>query len=110
MAEFDNDAMDEIEDELVVVVTDEDGNEFYYREEMILPVDGKKFAILVPLNSEEECDSEDCECHAGDDTDVFVARIDIDENGEEVYVDPTDEEFDAVLNAYEEAVEEEDEA
>lgn len=110
MAEFDNDGLNEIEDELVVVVTDEDGNEFYYREEMILPVDGKKFAILVPLSNEGDCEDESCDCCEGDDTDVFVARIDIDENGEEVYVDPTDEEFDAVLSAYEEAVEEEDEA
>ncbi|WP_346354173.1 DUF1292 domain-containing protein [Azotosporobacter soli] len=108
MAEFEKDSLEEIEDELVVIVTDEDGNEFYYREEMIIPVDGKKFAILIPLHNDDECEDESCDCCDGDDTDVFVARIDIDESGEEVYVDPTDEEFDAVLNAYEEAVEDDE--
>lgn len=110
MADLEKDGLDEMEDDLVIVVTDEEGNEFYYREEMILPVDGKKFAVLIPLHADECDEDEACDCCDGDDTDVFVARIDIDENGEEVYVDPTDEEFDAVLKAYDEAVEEEDEA
>lgn len=29
------------QDELVVVMTDEEGNEFYYREELIIPVGDK---------------------------------------------------------------------
>ena len=91
MADFEQDDMEE----LVVVMTDEEGNEYYYREDMIVPVGDKRFAILVPLDAECECDDEDCECEA-DETDVFIARIDTDENGEDVYVDPTDEEFEAV--------------
>ena len=72
-------------------MTDEEGNEFYYREELIIPVGDKKFALLVGINEDEE---HDCGCDCGcDDEDVFIARIDLDENGEEVYVDPTDEEF-----------------
>ena len=104
MADFEQDDMEE----LVVVMTDEEGNEYYYREDMIVPVGDKRFAILVPLDAECECDDEDCECEA-DETDVFIARIDTDENGEDVYVDPTDEEFEAVRQAYEELVEEDDE-
>ncbi len=104
MADFEQDDMEE----LVVVMTDEEGNEYYYREDMIVPVGDKRFAILVPLDAECECDDEDCECEA-DETDVFIARIDTDENGEDVYVDPTDEEFEAVRQAYEELVDEDDE-
>lgn len=104
MADFEQDDMEE----LVVVMTDEEGNEYYYREDMIVPVGDKRFAILVPLDAECECDDEECECEA-EETDVFIARIDTDENGEDVYVDPTDEEFEAVRQAYEELVEEDDE-
>ena len=104
MADFEQDDMEE----LVVVMTDEEGNEYYYREDMIVPVGDKRFAILVPLDAECECDDEECECEA-EETDVFIARIDTDENGEDVYVDPTDEEFEAVRQAYEELVDEDDE-
>ena len=107
MADFEQDDLDDME-ELVVVMTDEEGNEYYYREDMIVPVGDKRFAILVPFDAECECDDEDCECEA-DETDVFIARIDTDENGEDVYVDPTDEEFEAVRQAYEELVDEDDE-
>jgi len=101
-----DDFMD-FDDEPVVVMTDEEGNEYYYREDMIVPVGDKQFAILVPIDvDEEENDEESCGCGCGcaGETDVFIARIDTDENGEEVYVDPTDEEFEQVRKAYEELV------
>lgn len=114
MADFEKDDLEEMDEELVVVMTDEEGNEYYYREEMIVPVGDKQYAILIPI---EVDDDEDCECQdAGcgcseDEVDVYIARIDTDENGEEIYVDPTDEEFEEVRKAYEELmVEEEDEA
>lgn len=110
MSDIEKDNLDDQED-LVVVMTDEEGNEYYYREEMIIPVNEKRFAILVPLEIDEEgcecgCEEEGCDCD--EETDVFIARIDTDENGEEVYVDPTDEEFDQVLKAYDELVTDED--
>ena len=40
---------------------------------------------------------------------MIIARIELDENGEEVYLAPTDEEFDEVKNAYEKLVEDWDE-
>lgn len=110
MADFEKDDLDEMEDDVVVVITDEDGNESYYREEMIIPVGEKKFAILVPIDTDDcDCsdDDHDCEC-CGDDGDALIARIDTDENGEEIYIDPTDEEYDAVLRAYEELLNEEE--
>jgi len=108
MAEFDKDDLEDVE-ELVVVMTDEEGNEYYYREDMIVPVGDKRFAILVPLQAEEDCECDDhgCGCEE-EETDVYIARIDTDEEGEDVYVDPTDEEFEAVRQAYEELVGDED--
>ncbi|TCL35850.1 uncharacterized protein DUF1292 [Anaerospora hongkongensis] len=109
MAEFDKDDLEDVEEELVVVMTDEEGNEYYYREDMIVPVGDKRFAILVPLQVEDDCEcgDHDCGCEE-EETDVFIARIDTDEDGEDVYVDPTDEEFEAVRQAYEELVGDED--
>jgi uncharacterized protein YrzB (UPF0473 family) len=107
MSDIEKDSNDEIEEELVVVMTDEDGNEFYYREDMIIPVKDKKYAILVPINMEDDCDCDDSDCNC-EDPDVFIARIDPDENGEEVYVDPTDEEFELVRVAYETLMDEEE--
>lgn len=111
MADNEKDDILEFEDEPVVVMTDEEGNEYYYREDMIVPVGDKRFAILVPIDVEEEGseDSCGCGCECGEETDVFIARIDVDENGEEIYVDPTDEEFEAVRQAYEELVFEDEE-
>ena len=97
-------------EEPVVVMVDEEGNEFYYREDMIIPVGEKKFAVLVSMD--DECAESDCECGDSecdcDDVDVFIARIDTDDDGKEVYVDPTDEEFEQVRAAYAELMEDEE--
>ena len=37
---------DHIDEEEIVVITDEDGNEMYFREEMVIPVGEKSFAVL----------------------------------------------------------------
>lgn len=107
MADFEKDDM-EFDEEPVVVMTDEEGNEYYYREEVIIPVGEKRFAILVPISiDEEECGC-GCGCDEEEETDVYIARIDTDETGEEIYVDPTDEEFEEVRQAYEDLLAEED--
>jgi len=94
--------LEDFDEEPVVVMTDEEGNEFYYREEVIIPIGDKRFAILVPITIDEDCD---CGCDCDDEeTDVYIARIDADDDGEEIYVDPTDEEFEEVRQAYEELV------
>jgi uncharacterized protein YrzB (UPF0473 family) len=129
-------AEDEMEEQ-VVVITDEDGCESYYREELILPVDNKNFAVLVGFDPEEAGDEADeaeeadeeaedaaktetcsCGCHHhhdegeaeddDEDDNIIIARIDTDENGEEVYVGPTDEEFVKVRAAYEALFKEEE--
>ncbi len=110
MADFEKDDLEEFEEELVVVMTDEEGNEYYYREEMIIPIGEKRYAILVPIDidGDSECTDSDCDCGCDEETDVYIARIDTDENGEEVYLDPTDEEFEEVRQAYEDLMEDDD--
>jgi uncharacterized protein YrzB (UPF0473 family) len=110
MSDFEKEDTEELEEELVVVMTDEEGNEFYYREDMIIPVEDKRYAILVPIDMDDECGCGDSDCDCSEDPDVFIARIDTDENGEEVYVDPTDEEFEQVRITYEKLMDEEEEA
>ena len=53
-------------------------------------------------------DEEEAEALEEDDA-VMIARIEFDADGEPVYVDPTDEEFEAVKKAYEEITQEMDE-
>lgn len=88
------DEMDEnIDENIIVEFNDDNGNSLYYQQEMIIPVDGQDFALLVGLNVEndESFDEEE---------NVIIAKIVKDENGEDEYVDPTDEEFEAVQKAY----------
>lgn len=112
--------MDAMEEEQIVIITDDDGNEVYFREEMVIPVGKKNFAILAEIELEDggcECEDEACHCHeehdheADDDEEenVIIARMDFDENSEVVYLAPTDEEFEEVKAAYEKLMEEWDE-
>lgn len=99
--------------DVVVEMTDEEGNSYFYTEEMIIPVGNDKYALLVEVteHDHEHCDHEhkhdhehcDCGCDEGD---VIIAKIVQDENGEDIYVEPTDEEFELVQKAYEELIDE----
>ena len=102
---------DDLEEDgnIIVEMTDEEGNVYLYEEEMIIPVDDKKFALLVAIPSEEEeghHHEHNCDCGCGED-DVIIAKIVENEDGEEEYVEPTDEEFEIVRQAYEEFFSEE---
>lgn len=99
------------DDEIIVVMTDDEGNEYYYAQELILQVDGDKYALLVPTCADDK--EEHCHCHEhGDEDDdedsAFFAKMVLDESGEEAYIEPTDEEFEAVLAAYEALMDEEE--
>ena len=88
----------EDEGQVVVEMTDEDGNVYYYVEELIIPVGDERYALLVAAEPEEHvCEDEDCDCDEGD---VIIAKIIVDENGEDIYIEPTDEEFEAVQRVY----------
>lgn len=92
-----------MDDDFLVEMTDEDGNVFYYVEEMIIPVDGVNFALLVEVKDEHH--GADCDCGCDDD-DVIIAKIVTGADGQEEYVEPTDEEFDKVQAAYEKILDE----
>lgn len=96
------------DEDIVVVMTDEEGNEFYYREEMIIPVGEEKFALLVGISEEHEHEHCDCGCE-GEDEDVIIAKIVKNEAGEDEYIEPTDDEFDAVQKAYDAIMDAEEE-
>ena len=91
------------DDDVIVVMTNEDGDERYYREEMIIPIGEDRFAVLIALTASSEEELE----HAEEGDEATIAKI-VTEDGEDIYTDPTDEEFDAVRRAYELLEEEEE--
>ena len=91
MSEEMNNELNELEEVIIVTATDDDGNEVDYQAVQRLELDGKVFALLVEVTDGEE----------DDDGDAIVARVD-QEDGEDVYVAPTDEEFDAANAAFDE--------
>lgn len=102
-----NDVQD---DSIVVEMEDDQGNKYYYEEEMIIPVGGEKFALLVGIHDEEDGHEHGCGCGCeDDDEDVIIAKIVVNEDGEEEYIEPSDEEFEAVQKAYDALVEESEE-
>lgn len=80
-----------------VEFTDQEGHVHRYREEMVIPFDNKYFAILVAIPG-DDCEDE-CSCHA--EAEAIIARIEQEDGEDGEYVQPTDEEFEAVLNIYE---------
>ncbi len=93
--------------EVVVEMTDEEGNSYFYTEQMIIPVGDDDFALLVEICDHEHEHGEGCDCGCDcEDGDVIIAKIVTDEKtGEDIYVEPTDEEFEAVQKAYEAMIE-----
>ncbi|WP_315374955.1 DUF1292 domain-containing protein, partial [uncultured Selenomonas sp.] len=97
MSDKEKEILDEDAD-VIVEMTDEEGNSYYYREEMIIPVGDDKFALLIGIHDEEEEEehAHSCGCGCGEhDEDVLIAKVIMGDDGEEEYVEPTDEEFDA---------------
>ncbi len=109
MSEKETKALEEEEDAIVVEFTDEKGNSCLYEQELIIPVNGEKFALLVGIQEEDHEHEHGCGCGCGcedDDGDVIIAKIVVNEDGEEEYVEPSDEEFEAVQKAYDALYEE----
>ena len=94
------------DDDFLIEMTDEDGNVFYYVEEMIIPVGEENFALLVEVKDEHEHGA-GCDCGCEDD-DVIIAKIVVNADGEEEYIEPSDEEFEKVQAAYEKILDEEE--
>ena len=96
MSEEMNNELNELEEVIIVTATDDDGNEVNYREKYRFELDGKVFALLVEVpDRDDDADfDDDGDADFDDDGDEILARVDM-EDGEEVYVAPTDEEFEA---------------
>ncbi|MBR3721588.1 MAG: DUF1292 domain-containing protein [Selenomonadaceae bacterium] len=101
----DEDFMDD--DYIVVEMTDDEGNVYPYVQEMVIPVGDDEFALLVPMESDDEGHEEGCDCGCEED-DVIIAKMVKDENGEIEYIEPTDEEFALVEKAYDAMFEDEE--
>ena len=101
-----------LDDDVLIEMTDADGNVFYYVEEMIIPVDGENFALLVEVKDEhdhdEHCGHCGCDCDCDCEDDVVIAKIIVNADGEAEYVEPTDEEFAKVQEAYEQLLDEDE--
>ncbi len=95
------------DDDVLIEMIDEEGNVFYYVEEMIIPVGDDNYALLVEVKDDEHEHGAGCECGCEDD-DVIIAKIIINADGQEEYVEPTEEEFDMVQEAYEKLLDEEE--
>lgn len=97
---MDEETMDD--EEVVVVMMDDDGNEHYFIEEMLIPVGDDTYALLVPDTYEGE------EPADGEEDSAFFAKVVTGEDGEDEYIEPTDEEFDMVNAIYEDMLKEEE--
>ena len=101
-----------LEDDVLIEMIDEEGNVFYYVEEMIIPVDGVNFALLVEWHGDHDhCDcghdhGDGCGCDCDCDDDVIIAKIVTGADGQDEYIEPTDEEFEKVQAAYEKLLDE----
>ena len=82
----------------VVVLIDEDDREHQFEIEAILELDEGKYAILIPLDEAYTNTNE-----------AIIMKFGLDENGEEVLFDiESDEEWDAVADAYDQILESEE--
>ena len=91
------------DDDIIVEMTDEEGNTYYYEEEMVIPVGKDRFALLVEVHEHDE----GCDCGCEED-DVIIAKIVTNADGEDEYIEPTDEEFEAVQAAYDKLLDEDE--
>ena len=80
--------------ENIITLIDENGEESLFVIILSLEAEGKDYAILVPLNDEE-------------DDDALIFRIDKDEKGEILVPIEDDEEYQIVVDVYETLMEEE---
>ena len=107
-----NSVIEDNNEDAIIEIQGEDGNKYYFVEELVFPVGEDKYVSLVSIDG-DECDccceeehihDEECDCDEEDK--VILAKIVKDENGEVEYINPTDEEFEIAQKAYEELMNE----
>ena len=109
MSEKEKQLQEEQEDECIVVdFLDEEGNTESYLQEEVLLVGGDRYALLVRISDEEEDGAHGHGCDCGCEDEAFFAKIVANADGEDEYVEPTDEEFEMVQSAYDALFDEEE--
>ena len=81
----------------VLQFEDEDGNTQSFVEDVVINYKDQQFAVLAQIPNEDD------DPEGQDETYMILARIEVNEQGEEEYVtlDENDEDFDAVVEIYE---------
>lgn len=87
---------EEMEEVMVITITSPDGEEKDFQEVDAVEIDGKIFSLLLEI------------CENEDEAEAIIARVD-EEDGEPVYVEPTEKEFEAASKAFEELAAEDEE-
>jgi uncharacterized protein YrzB (UPF0473 family) len=75
----------------VITLVDEDGKEHDFEILEILEVDGYEYAILLPVQEDEEA------------VEAIILKFSQDEDGNEILIDPEDEEWEKVADIWEES-------
>jgi len=90
-----------VDNEEKIVLVDEDGEEHEFALIDVIEVDGEEYAILEPLDMEEEDE---------DEADAIILKIGKDENGEDILYDiEDDEEWEKVADAWQDLIESDEE-
>jgi uncharacterized protein YrzB (UPF0473 family) len=83
-----------MEEDRIIVLTDEDGNDVEFEVIVTMEVEGSEYAVMLPLDGSEE---------------AVIFKIVVDEDGNEIMETVLDdEEFEAVAAAYEDLIEDMD--
>lgn len=83
------------DEENIVTLVDEEGNEQDFAIDEIVEIDDVRYAVLIPVECYEDDDEEFCE-------DAVIMRVEVDEKGDEYLADiEDDEEFEKVVEALE---------
>ncbi len=87
------------EEEEIITLTDEDGNEHEFVVVDVIEVDSHEYAILLPIDTEEDEEAE-----------AVILRLEKDSEGDDVHVDiDSAQEWEKVAQAYEELLDEDTE-
>jgi len=90
-----NDLLNDEEEE-IITLTDEEGNEHEFVVVDVIEVETKEYAILLPIDTEEDEEAE-----------AVILRLEKDGDGDDVLVDiESEEEWETVAQAYEELLDE----
>lgn len=81
----------------IVELIDDNDESFSFEHLMTLDYEGKEYIVLMPLAQSDETDGEE----------VVILRVELDENGEDIYTSIHDmEEMDEVFDAFKEIISE----